>query len=142
MSDVRKKLLAEIDKKTKRRQEARLEAAASKTLEGIVFDFFKRYDELCAMDATELKTKESEGFLGPDFEYMYRQSVLEMIERIKCIDIAAKVTVFIPDFDSSEEFLTPAKKPQSVTINWSVPYQKRYESPASTSIDVSQMLFY
>ena len=41
MSDVKKKLLADIDRKAQRIKEKRVEAASNKNIESYVFQFFK-----------------------------------------------------------------------------------------------------
>jgi hypothetical protein len=125
--------MEEIERKTKRRKEARIEAAVSQTIEGIVFDFFKNYDSLCVT----INSINGED----DFNYLYRRAFREMEERIHCIDLLAKVSVFFPGIGKDDP-LDSSKKPQSVTIYWGLPYQKKNNSPESTSIDVSQMLFF
>lgn len=131
-NSIRKKLMEEIERKTKKRQQAKVEAAYSQTLEGIVFDFFKNYDNLCST-MNSINGEDS-------FEWMYNQMFKEMVERIRYIDLLAKVSVFFPGL-GDEDTLDSSKRPQSVTIFWGKPYQAKNGAPESTSIDVSQMLF-
>src|SRR5665213_1019211 len=109
MSDTRKKLMEEIERKTKRREEAKVKAAYSQTVEGIVFDFFKNYDSLCVT----VNTTDSED----SFSWLYHRAFKEMEERIRCIDLLAKVKVFFPGVDEEDGF-DSTKKPHSVTIYW------------------------
>jgi len=133
MSDTRKKLMAEIEKKTKRRKEARIEAAVSQTVQGIVFDFFRNYDSLCET----INSVNGED----DFNYLYHKAFKELEERIRCIDLLAKVHVHFPGVGEEDGF-DSTKKPQSVTIYWGKPYQIKNEAPESTSINVGEMLFF
>jgi hypothetical protein len=125
--------MEEIERKTQRRKVARVEAAVSQTIEGIVFDFFKNYDGLSAM----LDSMHSED----DLNRMYHRMFKEMEERIRCVDLLAKVSVFFPGVDKENPDLDFSKKPQSVTIYWGKSYQIKNNVPESVSIDVSQMLF-
>jgi hypothetical protein len=112
MSDVKKKLLADIDRKAQRIKEKRVEAASNKNIESYVFQFFKDI---------EVYANQQDKMIKATFMELARSALEE-----KLATLGYKPTVEIHYQD--EDALTV----QGVTVHWKL--------QSSVYIDVSQYL--
>lgn len=129
MSDIRKKLMEEIEAKAKKRKASQGAGVFSKTVEGIVFDFFKNFDDLSTMG------------LDGGFDYLYRQSFDSMQGRLRAIDGYCSVNVGYVVQDEDSEIVADTR-PQSVTIVWSATHQKKNGGVETTTVGIGDMLFF
>jgi len=129
MSDVRKKLMAEIEQKAAKRKASQNSGVLSKTVEGIVFDFFRNFDDLTSMG------------LDGGFDYLYRQSFDSMLGRLRAIDGYCSVNVGYVVQDEEAELVADTR-PQSVTIVWSASHQKKNGGVETTTVGIGDMLFF
>lgn len=119
MSDTKKKLIEEINRKAKRIAEKRSEANSNKTVEAYVFEFFRQVD-----DANQQVDEVKRTFIA--------YSIDSLQSKIRNIDNRAKIDIV---------WLSDEKKVQGVTIMWSPQYIKVHNVDPTLYIDVSQMLF-
>lgn len=112
MSDVKKKLLADIDRKVQRIKEKRVEAASNKNVESYVFQFFKDI---------EVYAGQQDKMIKATFMELARFALEE-----KLATLGYKPTVEVHYQD--EDALTV----QGVTVHWKL--------QPSMYIDVSQYL--
>jgi len=128
MSDIRKKLMEEIEKKTKRHKEARSHADVNKTVEGVVFDFFRNIEQARQVHNNEFYDK-----------VIFKEAWRSMKDRLKSIDHNVKHKMkWNIDQDDID---WPHNIVQGITITWSVEYLKDKNIYPTLYIDVGQMLF-
>lgn len=126
---IKKDLLAEIDKKVKKRQDKKVEAANNKSLEQAVFDFFKNIEESRALH----------NGLKYDGELFY-QAQQALQERVSGFDRGTKISI---EFNVSEDLLNWEEQTvRGVTIWWSKAYIRKHNVDPCRYIDVSAMLFW
>lgn len=128
MSNIKKDLLKEIEKKAQKIRDTRIVAANNKTLEAAVFDFFRN-----AEDSRKLHN-------GERYDHtLMIQARRSLQERINGFDKGSKISI---EFNVSDD-LTSWQEQQirGVTIWWSKAYIKKNNVDPSYFIDISQMLF-
>jgi hypothetical protein len=132
MSSARQKLMEEIDKKVQKRKNAKDTIDFSKSVEGIIFDFFKNMDDISAM-----------GKGWHDSANLCRDALTSMTGRLKSIDNGCRVSVSYVHADEDAPLdYTVDDRPQSVTVHWTGNHQIKNGGVEMTTVDVSQMLFF
>lgn len=125
---VKSKLLEEINKKTQKIREKRVDAANNKSIEAAVFEFFKNIEDSRLLHE------------GKQYDYTLLSSARVALERrLKSFDNRVKVSVeynINQDITSTEE-----QSVRGVTIWWSNQYIAKNNVDPSLYIDVSQMIF-
>ena len=126
MGSSKQKFLAELDKKTKKRQEARLQASRPKDLERYVFEYFRNLDNIKAMQV-DWDTKMVVAWQAFD----------ALINQVKILDPRVK--------NVKSRHINPGNRDDlldvcGVTVEWSKQYCKRCNASPETYIDVTEML--
>ena len=128
MSDIRKKLMEQIEKKTKRHKEARSHADINKTVEGVIFDFFRNIEQARQIHNNEFYDK-----------VVFREAWRSMKDRLKSIDHKVKHKM---EWNIDKDDIDwPHNTVRGVTIIWSADYLKDKNIYPTLYIDVGQMLF-
>lgn len=126
---VKKDLLAEIDKRVKKRQDKKVEAANNKSLETAVFEFFRNIEE-----SRQIHN-------GNKYDaVLFSQAQAALQERVRGFDRGTKVSIEFnvnPDPQSWTE-----ETVRGVTIWWSRAYIAKHNVDPTLYIDVSSMLFW
>ena len=124
MSNVKKDLLAEIDRKVIKHREARERAITRNTIDAFVLAFIKNAEEINTM-------------VGSDGEWTanIRRAEDTLLEQIRSFDSYATCTT---SWVRSTEHL-PAVN--GVLIKWSPTYQKTMNCDPELFVDVTSLLF-
>ena len=126
---VKDNLLKDIDKKAQKIRDKRIDAATNKTVEALVFDFFRQVDE-----AKEVaQSQNSEHLIDMEIlKHAYRN--LESRVR-STFDVHSKVEIIWDNGDAPQY-----GNILGVKIYWSLAYIKKHNVEPSIYIDVGQML--
>lgn len=126
---TKSKLLAEIEKKSQKIRDKRIDAANNKSLEAVVFEFFRNIEQSRLIDGNKS--------YDPTLFEAARKSLQS---RIRSFDCKAKITI---RFNAHED-LTSWVEPQvrGVTIWWGQAHIVKNNIDPSLYIDVSEMLFF
>lgn len=131
MSNHKKDILSQIDKKAKKIRDKRVDASNNKTLEAAIFDFFKNIEQ----------SKQIGGGIKYDRD-MFLAARKSMVDRIKVFDKQVKVSIeFNVTAEKGETLNWQEQDVRGVTIWWSDKYIVKNNVDPSLYIDVSNMLF-
>jgi hypothetical protein len=127
MPSVKDKLLKDIEEKAQKIREKRVAAASNKTIESVVFEFFRRCDE----------AKELGGVLTYESSVL-NEAVEAMLSQLRVFDRGAKVRIeWSTSIDENGSYSETIK---GVTILWSSAYYVLNKVECTMYIDVGQML--
>lgn len=130
MKEAYKKLNEELDKQVQKRKDSRAANQYAKSVEGIVFDFFKESDAIHAMDLHYR-----------DFDRLFVDLVRSFVKKLRTIDEKCICSIKAQDVDTENSYYTKEYRPQTVVINWSHSHQKENGSIEQTIIALNDMLF-
>lgn len=125
---IKNKIQKQINKKAKHIREMRVEAASNKTIESIVFDFFKNAEESRLIhDGQKYDAK------------LISEARISLENRLKLFDKRVKVSI---EFNASDDLNKSIVEEaiRGVTIWWGLAYIKANNVDPSLYIDVSRML--
>lgn len=129
MSNIKSKLMDEIDKKAQKIRDKRVSAANNKSLEDAVFDFFKNIEE----------SRVLHDGLRYDRQ-LFKDALRSLKERVNGFDQGTKPSV---EFNSSDDTKSwDEQEVRGITIWWSKNYIAKNNVDPSLYIDISSMLFF
>ena len=125
---IKNDLLKKINKKAQDIRDKRVEAANNKSIEDVVFAFFKNIEDAKLLNQ------------GTFYDAnVFGSAKISLAERIKSFDRGAKVSV---EYNTPEDERSwEDQDVRGVTIWWSQTYIIKHGVDPSLYIDVSQMLF-
>lgn len=124
MSDVKAKLLEEINQKIEKRRQAKKRAAQNNTVEAYVLDLIKNIEEIAPMVTNDI-----------EWQLLAKQAVNSFEQRMKSIDPTCNVFVNWHESDG--------KPPQiyNVNIKWSKYYVNKENCDQELTVDATELLF-
>mgnify|MGYP003335106541 CR=1 FL=1 len=125
---IKDDLLKEIEEKANKIRQKRKHAIENKTIEAVVFTFFKNIEES--------RSLHNGAMYNP---YLFRDAHNALIKKIKLFD--AKASFDIMWTNDSDIAISFTNTVQGILITWSNEYIQKNNIEPTRYIDVSEMLF-
>lgn len=125
MSEVKKKLLEEIDQRIAKRKEAKARAITRNTIDAFVLTFIKNIEDLNTVAASQR-----------DWEFNANLALNNLMMQMQSYDRGVKLDV---SWYTQEESRLP--EVNGVLIKWSPAYQKENNCEPELFVDVTTLLF-